>query len=79
MTAIDVLDGCNAVAIAEAGRAGEVRFLAEIENTETGVAKLVRMLSAKCGRLTFCYEAGPDLLPRRWIWSPGRGCAGPER
>jgi len=49
----------NAVAIAEAGRAGEVRFLGEIENTEAAIAKLVRKLAAKCGRLTFCYEAGP--------------------
>src|SRR5262245_12717130 len=49
----------NAVAIAEAGRAGEVRFLGEIENTEAAVAKLVRRLAAKYGRLTFCYEAGP--------------------
>ena len=31
----------NAVAIAEAGRAGEVRFLGEIENTEVATAKLV--------------------------------------
>jgi len=49
----------NAVAIAEAGRAGEVRFLGEIENTEAATAKLVRKLAAKYGRLTFCYEAGP--------------------
>src|SRR5215471_16240869 len=49
----------NAVAIAEAGRAGEVRLLGEIENTEAAIAKLVRKLAAKHGRLTFCYEAGP--------------------
>jgi transposase len=49
----------NAVAIAEAGRAGEVRFLGEIENTEAATAKLVRKLAAKYQRLTFCYEAGP--------------------
>jgi hypothetical protein len=49
----------NAVAIAEAGRAGVVRFLGEIENTEAATAKLVRKLAAKYGRLTFCYEAGP--------------------
>src|SRR6516162_5059563 len=49
----------NAVAIAEAGRAGEVRFLGEIENTEAAIVKLVRKLAAKYGRLTFCYEAGP--------------------
>jgi transposase len=49
----------NAIAIAEAGRAGEVRFLGEIENTKVAVAKLVRKLAGKYGRLTFCYEAGP--------------------
>ena len=49
----------NAVAIADAGRAGEVRFLGEIENTGAATAKLVRKLAAKYRRLTFCYEAGP--------------------
>jgi transposase len=49
----------NAVAIADAGRGGEVRFFGEIENTPAATAKLVRKLSAKYGRLTFCYEAGP--------------------
>lgn len=49
----------NAVAIAEAGRAGEVRFLGEIENSPAAIAKLVKKLAAKYERLTFCYEAGP--------------------
>jgi transposase len=49
----------NAVAIADPGRVGEVRFLGEIENTETATAKLVKKLAAKYERLTFCYEAGP--------------------
>jgi transposase len=49
----------NSVAIAEAGREGEVRFLGEIENTEAATAKLVRKLAGKYQRLTFCYEAGP--------------------
>jgi transposase len=49
----------NAVAIADDGRAGEVRFLGEIENTDAATAKLVRKLAAKYERLTFCYEAGP--------------------
>jgi transposase len=49
----------NSVAIADAGRAGEVRFLGEIENTGAATAKLVRKLAAKYERLTFCYEAGP--------------------
>src|ERR1700682_587545 len=49
----------NAVAIADGGRAGEIRFLGEIENTGALTAKLVRKLAAKYQRLTFCYEAGP--------------------
>jgi transposase len=49
----------NAVAIAEGGRAGEVRFLGEIENTDVATRKLVTKLAAKHLRLTFCYEAGP--------------------
>ena len=49
----------NAVAIADAGRAGEVRFLGEIENNAAATAKLVKKLAGKYQRLTFCYEAGP--------------------
>ena len=49
----------NAVAIAQAGRSGEVRFVGEIDNTGTATANLVRKLAAKHERLTFCYEAGP--------------------
>ena len=49
----------NAVAIADAGRTGEIRFLGEIENSGAATAKLVRKLAAKHQRLTFCYEAGP--------------------
>jgi transposase len=49
----------NAVAIAEGGRSGEIRFLGEIDNTGAATGKLVRKLAAKYERLTFCYEAGP--------------------
>jgi transposase len=49
----------NAVAIADGGRGGEVRFLGEIDNTGAATTKLVRKLAAKYERLTFCYEAGP--------------------
>ena len=49
----------NSVAIAESGRAGEVRFLGEIDNTPVAIGKLVRKLAWKYHRLTFCYEAGP--------------------
>ena len=49
----------NAVAVAEAGRDGEVRFLGEIESSGPATTKLVRKLAEKYARLTFCYEAGP--------------------
>lgn len=49
----------NAVAIAEGGRGGEVRYWGEIATSEAAVRKLVAKLAAKYDRLTFCYEAGP--------------------
>src|SRR2546430_15804320 len=65
----------NAVAIADAGRAGEVRFLGEVENTGAATAKLVRKLAAKYQRLTFCYEAGPTGYGLyRQITSLGHAC-----
>ncbi len=57
--AFDTSKSRNAVAIAGAGRTGEVRFLGEIDNTEAATAKLVRKLADNYGRLTLCYEAGP--------------------
>jgi transposase len=49
----------NAVAIADAGRNGEIRYLGEFDNTEVAMRKLVEKLASKHTRLTFCYEAGP--------------------
>jgi transposase len=49
----------HAVAIAEEGRTGELRFLGEIENTEAATIKLVKKLAGKYRSLSFCYEAGP--------------------
>lgn len=57
--AFDTSKWRNAVAVAEAGRAGEVRFVGEVENSAAATAKLVRKLAGKYARLTFCYEAGP--------------------
>src|SRR6266852_8335908 len=65
----------NAVAIAEGGRDGEVRFFGEIENTTEATAKLVRKLAGKYERLTFCYEAGPTGYGLyRQITGLGHGC-----
>ena len=47
----------NAIAVAEEGRGGDVRFLGEIDTTEA--AALVTKLAKKYRQLTLCYEAGP--------------------
>jgi transposase len=56
---IDTSKSRNAVAIAEGGRGGEVRYLGEFPATESGTRKIVAKLAAKYDKLTFCYEAGP--------------------
>jgi len=48
-----------AVAIAEDGRDGEVRYYGQIENQPAAVLKLVKKLASKYEWLRFCYEAGP--------------------
>jgi transposase len=65
----------NAVAIAEAGRGGELRYLGEIDNTPTATGKLVRKLASKHAALMFCYEAGPTGYGLyRQITSLGHDC-----
>jgi transposase len=49
----------HAVAIADDGRDGEVRYFGEIENSPEAVKKFVTKLSRRYDRLHFCYEAGP--------------------
>src|SRR4051794_34676031 len=48
-----------AVAVAEPGRSGEVRFRGEIANRSEAVRQLLERLAEKHGRLRVCYEAGP--------------------
>jgi transposase len=57
--AMDVSKERIAVAIAEGGRRGEVRFYGTIASSAEAVARLVGKLSAWHPRLCFCYEAGP--------------------
>ena len=57
--ALDTSKLRNAVAIAEAGRDGEIRYLGEIDNAPTATARLARRLAKKHAALTFAYEAGP--------------------
>jgi len=56
---VDAAKDKHAVAVAESGRNGEVRYLGEIETTPASVERLVRKLEKKYDRLHVCYEAGP--------------------
>lgn len=56
---VDTSKARNAVAVAQGGRGGEVRYLGETENTPAATIQMVKKLAARHGRLSFCYEAGP--------------------
>ncbi len=57
--AMDTHKETIAIAVAEAGRSGEVRFHGEIPNRPDAVRRLIEKLAGKYGRLSVCYEAGP--------------------
>src|SRR4051794_18961427 len=57
--AFDTSKTKHAVAVAEGGRDGEIRYLGEIESSQAAVERLIRKLAGRYGKLHFCYEAGP--------------------
>ena len=57
---IDTSKSRNAIAVADGGRGGEVRYLGEFPATEAAIRKLVAKIAEKYTSLTFCYEAGAD-------------------
>jgi len=72
---IDTAKTHNAVAVAESGRDGEVRYLGAFENTFEAVSKLVRKLAGRYEKLYFCYEAGPTGYGLyRQVLSLGHAC-----
>ncbi len=74
---LDVHKATVSVGIAEDGRAGEVRFLGEIPNRPTAVARLVEELAKRHpGQLSFCYEAGPcGYALHRQLMQSGHDCS----
>ena len=55
---LDVHKDTIAVALAEAGKRGEVREYGKIANTASALQSLVSKLARGGHRLRFCYEAG---------------------
>src|ERR671912_207307 len=56
---LDVHKDSIAVAVADEGPKGEVRFYSTIPNTPEAIRRLVSRLSSPGTALSFCYEAGP--------------------
>ena len=57
--AFDTSKTKHAVAIAEGGRRGEVRFVGDVASSPARVERLTRKLAGRYDKLHFCYEAGP--------------------
>ena len=69
---LDVHKDTIAVAIAEAGRLGEVREHGKIANTPTALKGLVSRLTRSGATLQFCYEAGAMRLQNPAAANSGR-------
>lgn len=69
----------HAVALAEGGRDGEVRFLGEVENRPAAIEKVIKKLAWRYRKLHVCFEAGPTgALPAdagAWPRLPGGGAS----
>jgi transposase len=57
--AFDVAKKKHAVAIAEGRRAGEVRFLGDVENSPLPIERTIKRLAERYERLHVCFEVGP--------------------
>jgi transposase len=66
----------QAVAIADGGRDGEIRYLGEIDSSPAAVEKLLGRLAKRHARLHVCYEAGPTGYGvYRQVTALGHDCA----
>src|SRR3954468_7380495 len=73
---LDVHKDAIAVALAEAGKRGEVRDYGTIANTPTALKALTSKLAKSGATLRFCYEAGPcGYGIQRQLTEAGHECA----
>jgi transposase len=56
---IDAAKLRNAVAIADAGRDGEVRYFGEVDASSESMRRLIGKLASRYEQLHFCYKPGP--------------------
>lgn len=56
---IDVAKLRNAIAIADSGREGEVRFFGEVDTSDQSMRRIIQRIADRFDRVHFCYEAGP--------------------
>ena len=72
---IDVAKMRNAIAVAEGGREGEVRYIGEVDASDESMRRIVKQITAKNDDAVFCYEAGPTGYGlHRLITSLGFNC-----
>ena len=73
---IDVGKLKNSIAIAEAGRDGEVPYFGEVDASAAGMRRAIQRIAGKFGRVHFCYEVGPTGYGLyRLIRSLGHDCS----
>ena len=56
---IDTAKNKHALAIADPGRDGEIRYLGEIDSAPAAIQRMIRKLAGRYEKLYFGYEAGP--------------------
>jgi transposase len=56
---IDVAKLKNAVAVADGGRNGEIRYFGEVESSDASMRRAIQRIASRFDHVHFCYEAGP--------------------
>lgn len=56
---IDIAKLKNAIAVAESGREGEIRFWGEVDALDASMRRVIQRIAAKFDCVHFCYEARP--------------------